>query len=391
MSRKRKYSDEQIKYLKELDEKQLPYEEVVKIFNEKYGTEYGYQSIKSTIGIARKGKIYNRHYSDELKEKISNMHENGMSPAQIGRELDISEKAISAFLCRRGIHSSNRIEDRMESELVEKIISEYQSGKPAREILQLVPNIKCENTIINILRNHGVEIRKGGKYSPISNENIFEKLTTPEAAYMVGFAMADGCVLNIKRPSPATGKVYQRSSVLVYAISSKDAYLLEKFKSAFGVDKKIVFSKDNTIASLSITSNKITNDIAQYNVVPRKTWTLRMPSNVPLEMMPHLIRGLFDGDGCIYKKMVTFYGNREMMQDTQNFLVSQIGISKNKISEHISHSPNYPDRKSHVFSFSFSSRRDVNAFFNYIYKDSENMRLERKYDRFLELDYIERK
>ena len=86
-------------------------------------------------------------------------------------------------------------------------------------------------------------------------------------------------------------------------------------------------------------------------------------------MYKHLIRGYFDGNGTVYTlndKYDTlcfgFYGTHKIVKQIQNELIQKIGISNNKIT----------DQKTHNVSFSsYSKHKDINNFYNYIYKNAE--------------------
>lgn len=77
-------------------------------------------------------------------------------------------------------------------------------------------------------------------------------------------------------------------------------------------------------------------DLSQYGVVPRKTDKVFLPE-INNNLMPHLIRGMIDGDGCISinsltnKLQISFCGNKRCVTEFRDFLVYQLDISYNKV------------------------------------------------------------
>ena len=55
---------------------------------------------------------------------------------------------------------------------------------------------------------------------------------------------------------------------------------------------------------LTVNSYTLCQDLEKYGIVPRKSLILKFPNNISDEMLPHIIRGYFDGDGSIscYKR-----------------------------------------------------------------------------------------
>lgn len=94
------------------------------------------------------------------------------------------------------------------------------------------------------------------------------------------------------------------------------------------------------MASLGWYSTAMAKDLATYGVVPRKTSIVYLPilSNA---MMPHLIRGLIDGDGCLSithnhnksRLVVSFCGNQQLVTQVRDFLVNTLHIFNAKVSQ----------------------------------------------------------
>lgn len=241
----------------------------------------------------------------------------------------------------------------------------YEEGKTGKEILEKYSDkIRCENTIIKIVQRNGVKVRKRGKTPVIKNEDIFEKIDTEEKAYMLGLLMADGYVICPK------GK----GVVIGISLQSQDRYILETMKTLIGVETKIVDTKRNE-SVLSVRSEKIANDLSKYGIVPRKTFTVSIPEQIPPKLERHFIRGLFDGDGTVFinkyeQLKFGFYGNKKTIEQVHAYLHNEINLPLNKIT----HKPT-------VSAIYYGRKENVLDFYNFLYKDS-NIYLTRKKEKF---------
>jgi len=97
--------------------------------------------------------------------------------------------------------------------------------------------------------------------------------------------------------------------------------------------------KNNNISETSTLgwySTEMANDLAKFGVVPRKTSTVDMPI-LNETVMPHLIRGMIDGDGCVSINSTTnkiscsFCGNEQSVTHLRDYLVSHLHIFNSKI------------------------------------------------------------
>ena len=119
------------------------------------------------------------------------------------------------------------------------------------------------------------------------NESFFHNLDE-NSAYYLGLIIADGNVFKDE-----TG----RQASISITLNKEDEYLLFKFKEILKANTTI--SHDGRGASqFAIRSNIMANDLEKYGVIPRKSYFTYLPK-VSDDLMPNLIRGIFDGDGSI--------------------------------------------------------------------------------------------
>jgi len=123
----------------------------------------------------------------------------------------------------------------------------------------------------------------------------FFKEWSAEMSYVLGFLLADGYVFQNPRGSH------------FFCFSSTDREILKKIRVLLGSNHKIgVRKKRNpnwkTEYVLQIGSKAVVEDLKRFGIVQNKSLTLRFPGDIPDVYLPHLIRGYFDGDGCVYLK-----------------------------------------------------------------------------------------
>ena len=215
-------------------------------------------------------------------------------------------------------------------------------------------------------------MNKNYKYS--LNENFFQEINTEEKAYWLGFLMADGCILD--QP--------QRSKRLTIALKKDDISILHKLNSSLESNSKVHECKIKTgkfkdveYCKLSISNEKLCQDLISLGCTPRKSLTLKFP-DIKDELIHHFIRGYFDGDGSVFtsnekhhrsKKIikiiyVDFTGNKEFLESMFN--KTNIGTIK-CIKKTASQAYNYRVKRN----------PRCKLFYEYLYKDA-NIYLERK-------------
>ena len=142
---------------------------------------------------------------------------------------------------------------------------------------------------------------RGGHNRSQVNQNFFQSWS-PQMAYVLGFILADGAIEDV-----------QKSSRTCYtSMVSKDLSILNKIRQAMGsyhniykrIPKLLTFPNGkqylpSIIFYLRIGSKLMYNDLLTLGVTPRKSLTISFPS-ILQEYLPFLVRGYFDGDGCIY-------------------------------------------------------------------------------------------
>lgn len=214
------------------------------------------------------------------------------------------------------------------------------------------------------------------KYS--FNEHYFDQIDTPEKAYWLGVIWTDGGISLNKG-----GKTYGRLRITT-AEHSKT--LLEAFAKAVNTTKPITTSntastkngpKKYRRSELCLCSAHICSVLMGYGIVPRKTYSEQFPT-FPKEFTSHFVRGMFDGDGSIYRngkyKNVDITGSKASCEWLLNNIPIFLGFGG-----YISPKPN----SEVTFRWRIGARNEVMRFREWIYSDS-TVCFEPKFKRFYE-------
>jgi hypothetical protein len=118
------------------------------------------------------------------------------------------------------------------------------------------------------------------------DEAYFDEISDERRAYWLGFIAADGGI--------TTGK----ANVLRVELAAYDEAHLERMRSDLGSDRPLGYYESCACASFG--SRYLVAALGRLGITPRKSATVQ-PWDGPADLMPHYWRGLFDGDGSIYK------------------------------------------------------------------------------------------
>lgn len=228
-------------------------------------------------------------------------------------------------------------------------------------------------TIMKILNDNGIKrYTKTQLYNPNMNEDYFETIDNQTNAYFLGLIIADGNVFK--------DDYSNRQASISITLEDSDIYMLQKFKDEIRVETSIN-SDGRGSSMIAVRSNKMANDLSKYGVVPRKSLITYLPEIEP-SLMRHLIRGILDGDGNVqgkqtninnrYKHSVGFCGSNLLMTQIRDWLVENVGVSKNKIYE-------YSNRC--LSMVTWASITNMQLLYHYFYDDSD-IYLTRKKDIF---------
>lgn len=305
----------------------------------------------------------------EIDELILKLYYDGLTCRQISLMLGKNLGFASSHLLKMGIKTGNRtIYDKLDAK---DIVDKYLSGMTANEILSFYPQVKSENTIIKVLKNSGVTIRDAKRLT-LYNDTYFSTIDTPNKAYIVGLLIADGYIIYpTNKKTPVWG----------ICLKSDDDYILRAIIDEIEIKRKTIVNTKRGTSQISISSQKMVNDLENLGITQRKSFTATLPlSEIDASLYPHLIRGLFDGDGSLttngkgQRKRISICGSETSMKQTEEVLFNYAGMS---------HKTLYFNRFNHIYYLMYAKKEDLIKFYNYIYQDKSTICLLRKKDKFV--------
>ncbi len=227
-----------------------------------------------------------------------------------------------------------------------------------------------------ILRQHGIKnsyniLDRARKYS--YDEKFFDIIDSEEKAYWFGFLLADGYISS-----------HKQHWYIQLRLTDLDAII--KFKESIKATspiKTILSDKRKTCHELQINSKYMVDSLAKHGLVNNKTFRIHIPDTISIKLWPHLIRGYFDGDGCIYIRknnsaqvQCTFTSSSIQILDQIEIYLKRLHII-NKNRNYIRNYGNYR-------VLSITTRQETHEFLNLIYGNA-TIYLDRKHKKALDI------
>ena len=219
-------------------------------------------------------------------------------------------------------------------------------------------------TLSKHFKDLGIEIINKQNRSKF-NEHIFDQIDSEEKAYWLGFIFADGYISS----SPLrTGvkKIYQ----FELSLGIQDIEHLNKFKDFIGYEKDIIL--DNHRCRFAVANKHLWESLNSLGCTPNKSLSLQFPIIEEI-LIPHFIRGYFDGDGCISRHVhntcvtphIELLGTKHMLESIVHF--SNISANYKKDKRH----------SEETWSLEWNKQNGID-FINYLYSNC-SIYLNRKY------------
>jgi len=222
-----------------------------------------------------------------------------------------------------------------------------------------------------------LEAQKNGKVPQnyyYINDRFFNTWNN-ETAYILGLLITDGCLSRAKKGS------YRISLCL------NDKELLKKVADAMGSKHAITLSRHQEGLHVFIFGRRrLVEDLMILGMKPRKSLDIKFP-DVPTQYLRDFIRGVFDGDGCVYYRTgsKTKLLNTSFVSASKNFIYGLesalhiLGMAKRKIYE-------YQNKNMQTKNIYYTLRychKESLELFKIMYEGlKNNLYLERKYDKF---------
>jgi len=245
-------------------------------------------NLKGTVPMTAENIPF-RHRKIERSDHAAVIEEylSGLSAKAVGRQRGVSHTIVLRILREHGVQRRKQIQP---PEVQAALVRDYQAGMGSLQIAaKHGVNFKA---VFAALRRASISARSVGKAIRTCslNEAAFD-IITEEAAYWIGFLMADGCITD-----------RGHSTYINLMLASKDAGHVEAFQRFLGSNHKIGLEKARGFAGstggskLSVASKRLAAILARYGVVPRKSHTTKV---IGLEHNRDFWRGVVDGDGWV--------------------------------------------------------------------------------------------
>lgn len=255
-------------------------------------------------------------------------------------------------------------------------IRDFYLSKPMT-LAQLASHYNLSSPTVGKILGDIPRYSKARLNNPDLDERFFETIDNEEKAYFLGLLISDGNVFKEENSSA------NRQASISITLDLKDEYMLLKFKDAVHTNTSIGHD-GRGCGQIAVRSDLMAEDLAKYGVVPRKTLHTYLP-HIDEQYYPHLIRGIFDGDGSIQAKLnpndlqgrylhaLSFCGTHQLMADIADHCAI-IGLS------HIPTVYDYKDKN--LSDLKIQNKNDIFTFGEWMYHDA-TIFLTRKHDIYL--------
>lgn len=256
-----------------------------------------------------------------------------------------------------------------------KIISDYNKNICNKALAKKYKRHRV--TIQRVLKINNIRLRKqdetARKKIPINFKN---GIINNNDAYILGLIYADGNLYRYAVEICLRRKDKELLLNISNYIYGKDTLSYRK-----GRKKNGIIYKSSGQYRFSISSKDIINRLKKLGLHENKSLTIRFPQ-INNKYISHFIRGVFDGDGCIFVSKKYKGTNRATI--VSNYLFCN--DLKLNIEMFLDINVCIQYKTKNVGTVSISGNNQIKKFMNWIYKDSD-IKMKRKYDKYMEEYY----
>lgn len=307
----------------------------------------------------------------EIRNDLINQFNNGISIDDLCLKYNSSRTNMYAIISPIFRHSVVDVSKEEEKQIIDLYTNKGYSTTRIGEQLRIYHKI-----VARILDEYGIERNGVGNRKWYIDEHYFDKIDTPNKAYILGLLYADGYNSETK-------------AIIRLMLQEDDFEILEKIRKELQYSKPLVFVKcDDKVSKLGYTSknmyslhfyNKHMSDkLKEYGMMQNKSLILKFPSKLKDELIPHFVRGYMDGDGCIYKSTKS---NAISLTSTNEFCTYLQGYLRAKFDIYCG----IYDASNHngiTKVLMISDKNNTKKFLDWIYEDAE-LYMQRKHEIYI--------
>lgn len=305
--------------------------------------------------------------STEEISLFEKLYKEGKSSVDIGTITGWSYKTVLKYLDDSLVNGTPNLNE----EQIQEIKALYNKGYSSRRVAEETGVSKT--TVLKFVED---------KAAPSSfriysvNEDFFNTVDSEKKAYWLGYMYADG-------------SNDEKSGRISLSQSDKDKSAVYAFKTALEAEHPVYeavakggYSKKNSLVyTLSINSRKLSDALAKLGCVSNKTYKLSLPE-LPTSLLPHFIRGVFDGDGSVWvsgsRGYFSITGYVPFLEQLQEVLIRDAQVNKTKINLR------RPNESSDYGDIRYGGKAPMKQLYDYLYKDAKYF-LRRKKEKLEEI------
>lgn len=309
----------------------------------------------------------------EYKEDLIQKHLNGMTIGELCQEYNSNKNAMYDIVSQAYRNSMNLISDQEIAE-IQQLYASGVSSNVISERLQIHSRVvlQCVRLVMDV-RHRVYQL----------DEHYFDVIDSPNKAYILGFLYADGY------------NNYQTRTVSL-DLKYVDVDILRRISKELKTNRPLLYTQPSDSArpgekytskphyKLSISSKRISKRLSELGIVENKSLILQFPTYLADELIPHFIRGYFDGDGCLYANVGDNnkpYNQEVCITQTESFCESMKDVIKHTLGIDC-HIHDASCHNGTTKNLRITGRMQCNKFLDWIYKDADLM-LDRKHEKYL--------
>lgn len=250
---------------------------------------------------------------------------------------------------------------------------DFANGKPIENVMKEYDI--CYASVYNALKRFNIPYAYPGNRKNNFDLRFFQSIDTEEKAYWLGFIFADGTIVK-------TAPSVSCHNRLCISISIVDLEHLYAFCDSIHASHDMVSISSPQINASGTTSQTcyihcdsidMANDLKSHHCIPRKTYLPAFPNDIPVALMPHFIRGYFDGDGCISgskRPQFEITSEKTAIERIQSYLIDACHLNKTKLRF-----------CRNAYTLRYGGENQIRRIYHYLY-DNAHVFLSRKYNKF---------
>ena len=293
----------------------------------------------------------------EVEQQVCRLYHDKMSSSIIAKQL-----GIGVATCNKILHQNNIVMRSCRSNKGDRILELHRDGNNINQIARILRAGK--NTVKRILRENNISTARKRIYK--IDESFLDCIDSEQKAYFLGWMWSDGTVS-------------ERDNAFTIELAGADGPILETLAGFFSKDQLVKYYKNVKYrcgwrAVLSIYSKKLKARLIELGCMPNKTFSLKFPEWLDESLQHHFVRGVFDGDGCLYVNK----GNSGL------FIVGAAYDLLTGISR-IFPARSVLSKQNNIYSLSVRSYKNLSQVLSFIYNDA-NVFLQRKREKAIEFE-----